>query len=202
MTIEYRSARLPDYQIRVYRDGDLLPAEAEVLFWEQLAEARCRPPNSRSDTAEWHFALTCAVTITGHVLGGVHLEVGPIGGSGPLAHERLAYMERTLVRPEYRRRGVATQLLRAAIQAAREAGCLYLRCSNNWDNEAERRLFRKCGFALVDLNDEVDDEPCYMAVRPLQGLDEGPSSSHHSGQTVAGEGCHAPAWSIHGATRR
>lgn len=28
-----------------------------------------------------------------------------------------------------------------------------------------------CGFALVDLNGEEDEEPCYLAVRPLRNLD-------------------------------
>jgi ribosomal protein S18 acetylase RimI-like enzyme len=94
------------------------------------------------------------------------------GGEGPLARRKLAYLERTLVRPEYRRRGLGTRLLCEAMRAGREAGCLYLRCSNDWDNEAERRLFLKCGFALVDLNGESDQEPCYFAVRPLQGREE------------------------------
>jgi GNAT superfamily N-acetyltransferase len=108
----------------------------------------------------------------------VHLDIGPIGGCGPLAQARLAYVERTLVRLEYRRQGLGTALLRQAIQVAREAGCLYLRCSNNWDNAAERRLFLKCGFALVDLNGEADEEPCYLAVRPVHGLDEvGPAQA-------------------------
>jgi ribosomal protein S18 acetylase RimI-like enzyme len=112
------------------------------------------------------------VTSDGHVLGGVHLDIGPIGGEGPLAKRKLAYLERTLVRPEYRRCGLATRLLREAMRAGREAGCLYIRCSNDWDNEAERRLFLKCGFALVDLNGETDQEPCYFAVRPLQRVEE------------------------------
>jgi GNAT superfamily N-acetyltransferase len=101
------------------------------------------------------------------VLGGVHLDCGPIGGAGPLADGRLAYLERTLVREEHRGQGLATLLLRKALQVAAKAGCLYVRCSNNWDNEAERRLFLGCGFALVDIDGEDDPEPCYLAVRSL-----------------------------------
>lgn len=92
----------------------------------------------------------------------------PLGGAGPLAGSRIAYLERTLVRPEYRRRGLATQLLRSALRVAADERCLYVRCSNNWDNEAERRLFLRCGFALVDLDGEADAEPCYLAIRPLE----------------------------------
>jgi GNAT superfamily N-acetyltransferase len=159
---------LPRHEIVMYHNGDTLPQEAEELFATQLADSRRPLPEDRWDCDQWCFALTCAVTSGGHVLGGVHLDIGPIGGHGPLAKRKLAYLERTLVRPEYRRHGLATSLLREAMRAGREAGCLYIRCSNDWDNEAERCLFLKCGFALVDLDGEADAEPCYFAVRPLQ----------------------------------
>jgi len=45
---------------------------------------------------------------------------------------------------------------------------VYIRCSNNWENVAETALFRRCGFALVDLDGADDDEPCYLAVRPVR----------------------------------
>jgi len=163
---------LPQHEIVTYRNADLLPPEVEDLFTTQLADSRRRLPKDRRDRDRWSFALTCAVTSGGHVLGGVHLDIGPIGGEGPLARRKLAYLERTFVRPEYRRRGLAGRLLREAIQVGREAGCLYIRCSNDWDNEGERRLFLQCGFALVDLNGDGRGEPCYLAVRPLQGLRE------------------------------
>jgi GNAT superfamily N-acetyltransferase len=152
--------QLPQYEIKTYGNADRLPREAEELFGRQLADSRGSPQG-------WSFLLTCAVAADEHVLGGVHLDCGPIGGAGPIADERLAYLERTLVRDEYRQQGLATRLLRRALQAAADAGCLYVRCSNNWDNEAERRLFLDCGLALVDIDGETDPEPCYMAVRPL-----------------------------------
>ena len=161
---------LPEYTIEVYGNADRLPAEAEELFEEQLADSRKLYPGDPDDREQWRFTLTCAVTSDGHVLGGVHLDIGTIGGFGPLAKHKLAYLERTLVRPEYRRQGIATELLRKAIEVAREAGCEYIRCHNNWDNPAETALFRKCGFALVDLDGEQDAQPSYLAVRPLQNL--------------------------------
>ena len=159
---------LPEYEIRVYGNEDEVPGEAEELFSRQLADSRKPLPEDRPDRDQWRFALTCAVTPEGHVLGGVHLDIGPVNGEGPLADKRPAYLERTLVRAEYRRRGVATAILRAAIRVAGEAGCEYIRCSNNWDNPGETALFRKCGFALVDLNGEDDEEACYLAVRPVR----------------------------------
>ena len=102
---------LPEYDIEVYGNADPLPAEAEEMFQRQLADSRAALPEDRWDRDLWSFALTCAVTPDGHVLGGVHLDIGPIGGAGPLAKEKLAYLERALVRPECRRQGLATALL-------------------------------------------------------------------------------------------
>jgi GNAT superfamily N-acetyltransferase len=163
-------APLPVHGLITYTVADILPAEAETLFASQLAESRRLLPAERPDCGEWQFALTCAVTPDGHVLGGVLLDIGPIGGDGPLARTKLAYLERTLVRPEYRRQGLATALLRQAIRVATEAGCEYIRCSNNWANPAETALFRRCGFALVDVDGENDEEPCYLAVRSLRNI--------------------------------
>ena len=154
---------LPEYDLIAYTNGDELPAEAEELFAHQLLGSR------RTDD-QWRFALTCAVTRQGSVLGGVHLDIGPISGAGPIADKKLAYLERTLVRPECRRQGVATAVLKRAIQVAAEAGCEYIRCHNDWDNPAETALFRKCGFALIDLNGEEVDDPSYFAVRSLQNV--------------------------------
>jgi GNAT superfamily N-acetyltransferase len=166
-TLEQSTMTLPQYELRAIRRGDVIPAEAEELFARQLANVRTQEAADRE--GDWSFLLTLAVTPQGHVLGGVHLDLGPIGGGGPLGLERIAYLERTLVRPEYRRRGLATKLLAGAIGAAKGAGCWYVRCSNNWDNPAERALFLRCGFVLVDNNDEdPGSEPCYQAIRVLR----------------------------------
>jgi GNAT superfamily N-acetyltransferase len=162
--------RIPEHAIAVYGNEDEIPREAEELFSRQLEESRRPLPADRPDRDAWRFALTCAVTPEAHVLGGVFLDIGPINGAGPIADKKLAYLERTFVRPEYRRQGIATALLKQAIDVAAEADCEYIRCSNDWGNLAETALFRRCGFALVDLNGEEDEEPCYLAVRPVRNL--------------------------------
>ena len=101
---------LPDYVIKVYGNADALPEEAEELFRKQLEDSYAPLPADRVDREEWRFALTCAVAAGGHVLGGVYLDIGPINGVGPLAKERLGYLERTFVRPEYRRRGLEAHI--------------------------------------------------------------------------------------------
>lgn len=161
---------LPPHEIRVFMRDDPPPAEAEELFAAQLADSQRPEPLGESRCGAWNFYLICAVAVGDHVLGGVCLDFGPISGDGPLACERLAYLERTLVRPEYRRRGLATAVLRHAIVLAHDAGCEYIRCHADWDNAAETALFRRCGFALVDLNGEQVEDPSYLAIRSLQNL--------------------------------
>jgi len=179
---------LPHHELKVYSKDVPPPAEAAKMFAHQLAgtASLLAPDREHLDTPhdDCQFTLICAVAPGGRVLGGVYLEIVAMGGAGPLADKKLAYLERTLVRPKYRRRGVGTILLRRAIQVASEAGCEYIRCSNNWDNVAETALFRRCGFALVDLDGEVDAEPCYLAVRPLHNL---PDSVRGSSQLAPQE---------------
>jgi hypothetical protein len=65
---------------------------------------------------------------------------------------------------------LATNIPRRAIEVATDTGCEYIRCHNDWDNPAETALFRKCGFALVDLTGEEVDDPSYLAIRCLQNV--------------------------------
>lgn len=162
---------IPDYTVRRYGDGDPLPDEAENLFAEELEYSRRPLPADRADRDRWRFACVCAATPEGHVLGGVHLDIGPIS-FGPLAEEKLAFVEGVFVRPEYRRRGVGTRAMQEAIAVARDAGCLHMRCNVKWDNPAAIALYRKCGFALTDITDEEGGE--YFVVRPLQLAEDCP----------------------------
>lgn len=163
--------QVSDFEIKVYHNNSELPVKAEELFARQLADSRQQLPLDRPDFDQWQFALVCAVAHNMDVLGGVYLDIGPINGSGPLANQKLAYLERIWIQPEYRRHGIASVLLQQAIQVAADSGCEYIRCSCDWKNEAEMALFRRCGFALVDLNSEKDEDPSYLAVRPVQNVE-------------------------------
>ena len=155
----------PRYDVRCYSNDDRLPYEAESLFAKELESSRKPLPADRADRDAWRFACVCAVTPEGHVLGGVHLDIGPIN-FGPLAREKLAFVERVLVRPEYRRCGVGARIMWKAISVAREAACLHMRCNVKWDNPAGIALYRKCGFALADITDDEGGQ--YFVVRALQ----------------------------------
>ena len=159
---------IPDYEIRCYGNNDRLPDEAESLFAKELADSREPLPEDRADRDCWRFACVCAVTADGHVLGGVHLDIGPINFA-PLAKEKLAYVEAVLVRPEHRRGGVGTRIMRQAMSVARDAGCLHMQCNVKWDNPAGIALYRKCGFALTDVSEADGGE--YFVIKPLQAKD-------------------------------
>ena len=60
---------------------------------------------------------------------------------------RLWYYGDLSVRPDYRRRGIATQMIRAAMRRLSEMGAKTLRCYVDDDNEASLALHRSLGFA-------------------------------------------------------
>jgi ribosomal protein S18 acetylase RimI-like enzyme len=159
--INYRT-----FTIHGYTNGDHLPAAVEDLFRAELEESRRPLPADRPDRDAWRFACLCALSPDGELLGGVHLDIGPLN-SGPLAADKLAYVEALCVLPPYRRQGLGTALLREACAVARRAGCLYLRCHVRWDNPAALALYRRCGCALVDIGDEEE----YFVVRSLAAAD-------------------------------
>jgi GNAT superfamily N-acetyltransferase len=161
--------KIPSYEVRSFGNGDRLPEEAEKLFEKELEYSRALLPEQRADRDCWRFACICATTPEGHVLGGVHLDIGPIN-FGPLANEKLAFVEGVYVLPKYRRRGLGTRIMQEATSVARAAGCLHMRCNVKWDNPAAIALYRKCGFALTDITDEEGGE--YFVVKPLQLTEE------------------------------
>ena len=160
-------AKIPAYEIRVYGNEDRLPAEAEELLAKELAGSREPLPAERADRDQWRFRCVCALTKSGRVLGGAHMDMGPIN-FGPLGKEKLAYLEHVFVQEEYRRQGVGTEVFQKLIQVAKAAGCQYIRYNVSWDNAAGIALSKKCGFALTDIS-EPDQGGEYFTVKPLQG---------------------------------
>jgi GNAT superfamily N-acetyltransferase len=156
-------ANLPAYSIQVYGNEDEMPQEAEELLREELADSRKPLPQDRPDREQWRFRSICATTAEGRVLGCVHLDLGP-RNFGPLAADRIGFVEHGFVRPEHRRLGLGTRLLQKAIDVAREERCQSMRCNVSWENAGELALFKKCGFALACIEDGQ-----YFAAKPLQG---------------------------------
>ena len=64
---------------------------------------------------------------------------------------RVALLEDMIVHPARRGGGAGSELLRAAIEAAREAGCHRISLLTDRDNEAAQNFYRKHGFTLSDM---------------------------------------------------
>jgi RimJ/RimL family protein N-acetyltransferase len=158
-------ASLPQYKIEVYGNDDVLPEQAESLFAKELADSREPLPADRPDRDQWRFACICAVTQSAEVLGGAHMDMGPVN-FGPLSEDKLAYLEQLIVREEYRQQGLGTELLKRLVEVAKDEGCQYIRYNVHWDNPAAIAVAKKCGFALTDVEEEGGR---YFTVKPLQG---------------------------------
>jgi ribosomal protein S18 acetylase RimI-like enzyme len=154
---------LSDYQVHVFDNDNPLPPEAEDFYREELAGSLEPLSEFKPDRDGWRFSSICAIAKSGQVIGGVHIDMGP-RNFGPLAADRIAFVEHTIVRPEYRRYGLGTRLLQEAIEIARAERCQCVRCNVSWANPAEIALFTKCGFALACIEDGE-----YFAAKPLQG---------------------------------
>ncbi len=55
------------------------------------------------------------------------------------------------VRPDYRRYGIATMLLKNIIEKLRDSGCRFFFLEVRESNYAARRLYEKFGFKIIDL---------------------------------------------------
>lgn len=59
---------------------------------------------------------------------------------------RVALLEDVIVRPDYRGGGMGTQLLQAAVEIARSAGCLRITLLTDCANAAAQRFYQRHGF--------------------------------------------------------
>jgi GNAT superfamily N-acetyltransferase len=154
---------LPGYSIKTFEDEvEGLPPQVEEFFSETLPDSRAELPADRPDRDAWRTLLTCAVSEGGSVLGGIHMDVGPVT-FGPRGADTVGILEEVFVQAECRRKGVGTAVLQGALEAARDLGCRHVRCSVPWDAPAAIALYLRCGFALPCLG-----EGEYFAVKPLQ----------------------------------
>jgi GNAT superfamily N-acetyltransferase len=139
-----------------------MPEDAREMFAEEI---KLSAGNLDHPDAGAGVLFVAAVTDGGKLAGGVYLDIASVG-TGPIEKEKKAILERIAVRPSFQRQGLGTRLMDKACEAAKRVGCLHIQTCANWDCPAELRLLRKCGFALVDLNEPGEGES-YFAVKPL-----------------------------------
>jgi RimJ/RimL family protein N-acetyltransferase len=129
--------RMP-FQIRPARAHDRLPL---AVLLAQVAEERdgiaTEPPvDVEAWSAKWRLEGTLVAVTSGEIVGSLHVEVSRFG-FGELA---------MLVAREWRRRGVGSALVTAAIEWARERGLHKLSLSVFPHNAAAISLYLKFGF--------------------------------------------------------
>jgi ribosomal protein S18 acetylase RimI-like enzyme len=79
--------------------------------------------------------------VAGELVGKLELYLGWKSTSG-----RFGVIRRFVVHPDWRGRGVGNQLMAAAEQEARNAGCAFLELSVDADNDGAQRLYERSGF--------------------------------------------------------
>jgi ribosomal protein S18 acetylase RimI-like enzyme len=132
-------------------------------YIERLDPLACRSP-TRKSVPVWHIRELRQHEIerVGAVLGLARLGQGDgyylvaWEDGEPLGHAHLALtdppeLQDVSVRPEHRRRGVATALAFAAEQAVIARGCARIRLSVSVDNEAAQILYRHLGYGDIGL---------------------------------------------------
>ena len=83
--------------------------------------------------------------IEGRVVGQIFLQVDSAFGGGD---GRAAYLYALRVRPEYRNRGIGTELVREAESVLRQRGFSRVLISVAQDNDAARRLYERLGYEV------------------------------------------------------
>lgn len=128
------------------------PREDEPLYEQALD--RC--PDVReyrddpSDDGKYQFFL--AVDKAGKVIGHCVIDVGEMG-FGPLAKQTMGYIEDIEVDEPYRRRGIGSALLSAALDYAWRQGALHVRWTVRYDNTEGLGLYQKLGALFIPEED-------------------------------------------------
>ena len=108
----------------------------------------------------------------------------------PLGHAHLALtdppeLQDVSVRPEHRRRGVATALAGAAERAVVARGFDRLRLSVSVDNDAAHALYRQLGYGDAGQIRGIQASPSVLRIRrDLQGISAGVGFVHGGGDPV------------------
>lgn len=133
-------AEAPPIVIRSVRAADL-----EGLEWEgEYRRYRLVYQRAYSESLRGRRVLLVA-EMQGQVVGQIFVQVDSAvsGGSG-----RAAYLYALRVRPEFRNRGIGTQLVREAESILRQRGFARALISVAKDNDAARRLYERLGYEV------------------------------------------------------
>lgn len=153
----------------------LIPMTAEHLDQVAEIERLCfSDPWSRRMLSE-HLENECAATIVAQGEDGTVL-----GYAGLLAVLDEGYITNVAVRPEYRRQGVASQLLEAFRRFGEGSGFAFLTLEVRASNTAARALYAKHGYAEAGCRKNYYEHPREDAI--IMTLE----FTHHGTETADG----------------
>lgn len=150
------------FTVHKVADGERLWEFVEERFPQGVKYLR-----DPKDDGDYHFFV--ATADDGAYLGGSVIDVGTID-YGPLKEKVEGFLEDIEVEAEFRRRGVGTALLRAALGFAWSRGARHVRWTVSCDNAAGVAFYDACGCSLLPEKDEQNpDDEYYLVVVPRPG---------------------------------
>lgn len=147
-------AREPDHAVTAVASS----AEEVARCWPLLQ--KLRPHLASPDTA---VGAWCAQRSEGYELAYIEQDGSPVAAIGyrvmhTLAWGRVLYVDDLIVDPEYRRRGLAENLMHHATAVAESVGCGELRLDSGYGRHDAHRFYLRHGFELQ----------CHHFARPVR----------------------------------
>ena len=102
------------------------------------------------------------------VIGGAVIDIGELQ-FGPLSQMIVGFLENIEVDEPFRRHGIGTALLRAALDHAWASGAQNVRWTVDWSNDAGIAFYVHCGIGVIPEGDSPEQAETYytlMAVNP------------------------------------
>jgi ribosomal protein S18 acetylase RimI-like enzyme len=141
------------------RDMAALATLIEVAFAPELSLTGSRVVQDMRQMAFMGPMLSVARTLSIVFTGYVWVEDGRLVGNVSLTQEKEAgvwSVSNVAVLPEYRRRGIAGQLVEVAMEHVRRHGGRRILLQVRSDNASAIRLYRRLGFVTYDVQHELD----------------------------------------------
>ncbi len=158
LSYRIRKARLEDLDQVIRINEITLPEHYPRWFWE----------NHLKNWGEAFFVAEVGDKIVGYVM--TRVEYGP-GYTVPGIMVKRGHIISIAVLPEYRRRGIGTALMKAAMDALRKVyGCREVYLEVRVSNMPAIKLYEKLGFRKVKVIPMyyLDGEDAYLMARPLE----------------------------------
>jgi len=140
-------------------DYHILRTETGDELWHHIAEHSPQHVQYIADPNDLgNYHCLVAVDSDQTFQGLCIIDVGPMR-FGPLADETAGFLENILVPEPFRRQGIGSALLRAALQFAWQAGARHVRWTVDYENAAAISFYRSNGAVFIPEEDPQAENP-------------------------------------------